>query len=126
MRSNPMHFLILQIGLVSSSTVQHYNDGCIKYRVFKTLTRLLNQITVVGLVMYKKSQNEFDAVLVRALNLLEDDSYTGTQHQSRTMSVSDLFYTYSSSLHLLCSSQHYHVIPNGEEMRGYLIHGFKI
>jgi len=72
-----------------------------------------------------QSKNEFDSVLIRALELSKEDPITGVIEQNQAMSVSDLFYKYSYSMHLLCSNQNV-VVPSGEEMIGYLIHRFKI
>ena len=72
-----------------------------------------------------QSKNIFDSTLVRALALSKEDPITGVMEQTQAMSIGDLFYKYSYSMHLLCSSQH-DVAPSGEEMIGYLIHRFKI
>mmetsp|Transcript_23919 Transcript_23919/g.39432 ORF Transcript_23919/g.39432 Transcript_23919/m.39432 type:complete len:436 (-) Transcript_23919:862-2169(-) len=69
-----------------------------------------------------QSKNEFDSALIRSLAF---SNITGVMEQNQAMSLSDLFYKYSYSMHLLCSSQH-GVVPSGEEMIGYLIHRFKI
>ncbi len=72
-----------------------------------------------------QSKNIFDSALIRALALSKEDPITGVMEQTQAMSISDLFYKYSYSMHLLCSSQH-DVVPSGEEMIGYLIHRFKV
>jgi hypothetical protein len=71
-------------------------------------------------------QNEFDSVLIRALKLSKENSIIDAKHPNQAMSVSDLFYKYSYSMHLLCSNQNENIIPSGEEMIGYLIHRFNI
>lgn len=71
-----------------------------------------------------QSPNAFDSALLRALELSKEDPITGVVEQNQVMSISDLFYKYSYSMHLLCSS--HGVVPSGEEMIGYLIHRFNI
>ena len=67
-----------------------------------------------------ESHNEFDSLLVQALELSKRDS------DKDNFSVSDIFFMYSQTVHLLCKSQHNKVVPSGEEMLGYLIHRFQV
>lgn len=61
-----------------------------------------------------------------SLKLSKENSIIDAKHPNQAMSVSDLFYKYSYSMHLLCSNQNENIIPSGEEMIGYLIHRFNI
>ena len=72
-----------------------------------------------------QSLNTFDAALSRALEIFNENSVRGFNDQYEAISVSDLLYKYSYSMHLLCDKQD-GVVPSGNEMTGYLIHRFNI